>query len=68
MLIDQSSTGGRLGKEPIRLQKNFFQPIREPYLAHVTGLAVRLFLGSGTEGLGLGPSAAEHGSEAGDRK
>ena len=70
-----SSTGGRFGKEPIRGQHFKFQPIREPYLAHVTGLAGRVFLRSGTEsnalraGLGrLGPSAVGHGSEAGDRK
>ena len=31
-----SSKGGRFGKEPIRGQDFKFQPIREPYLAHVT--------------------------------
>ena len=30
----------------------------------MTGLTGRLFLGSGTEGLGLGPSAVVHGIEA----
>ena len=54
-----SSIGVRFGKEPIRAQHFKFQPIREPYLAHVTGLTVRPILGTGTE------SSAEHGIEAG---
>ena len=66
--IIHSSKGGRFGKEPIRLQQGVSKPIREPHMAHVTGLAGRVFLRSGTEGLGLGPSAVGHGSEAGDRK
>ena len=31
-----SSIGGRFSKQPIRGQDFKFQPIREPYLAHVT--------------------------------
>ena len=41
----KSSTMGRFGKEPIRAQHFKFQPIREPYLAHVTRLAVRSIFG-----------------------
>ena len=61
----QSSKGGRFGTQPIRLQHWKFQPIREPYLAHVTGLAVRLFWGDWFRGIRTRPSAVGHGIEAG---
>ena len=56
---------GRLGKEPIRAQHFKFQPIREPYLAHVTSFTVRLFLRSGTEFWVLGRARSGMGSRLG---
>ena len=44
-----SSTGGPLDNEPIRLQKNFFQPIRELHMAHVTSWPRGRFSETGTE-------------------
>ena len=54
----RSSTGGRYEREPIRGQDFKFQPIREPYLGHMTRSAARPIFGTGTE------SSAEHGIEA----
>ena len=47
-----SSTRGRFGKEPIRAQYLKFGPIREPYLAHMTRLAVRSIFGDWYRELG----------------
>ena len=46
---NESSTGGPLDNEPIRLQKNLFQPIRELHMAHVTSWPRGRFSETGTE-------------------
>ena len=48
-LLGISSTGGPLETQPIRAQKKFFQPIREPHMAHVTIWPRGQFSETGTE-------------------